>query len=152
APVVVRIDALVVAGTSLSPVLVVGDDTPLFQAAEERVNVIGHVEWEAQSDVQMAKITHVRVSVNGFQQPAAVLDAKAKDRRSRTFQAEVRLTRAEGNRISVKLPDFPQEQRSRTQCLVNCTHPGVKAEPRRQAHLLIVDTAKNEDEKTVVKR
>src|SRR5262249_51992866 len=108
--------------------------------------------WAANNDPAMRRITQVRVTVNGFQQLPAVLEPAPGMARSRVFRADIQLTRAKGNVVTVRMPELAQEQGSRTQCLVDCAQPGVETARPRQAHLLIVDTGKNEDDKSAVAR
>jgi WD40 repeat protein len=151
-PVRVRIEGLLVQNAVAPPVEVLGDNTLRFQAITDRVQLQGQVEWGANSDTAMRKITHVRVAVNGFQQPAAVLAPPTGNARARTFRAEIQLTLAKRNHVSVRLAELPQEQGSRTHCLVDCADPNVRTPPTRQAHLLVVDTSKNLDEQQAVAR
>jgi WD40 repeat protein len=128
------------------------EGTLKFSVALDRVRVQGKVLWGAQNDQEMAKITHVRVCVNGFQQSPAALEPAAPGRRLRTFKTDVLLTRAKGNQIAVKLTEFAQEVGSQSECLVDCAHPGVEDGAKRQAHLLVIDTSPNQDEKRVLER
>jgi hypothetical protein len=128
------------------------DDKLLFPKVPQAKTVIhGIVQWEPSGDAQMAKVSQVRVYVNGCQQPPAVLEKASPSKRERAFKTEVRLTRAEGNLVAVKLPDLAENRGSRNHCLLDCAKPDLAAEPRRQAHLLVVDTGKDGD-KVVVQR
>ncbi|OAI46957.1 hypothetical protein AYO44_01910 [Planctomycetaceae bacterium SCGC AG-212-F19] len=151
-PVRVRIEGLIGPSGVTPATNVLADNTLGFQTAQDRVRLQGLVEWAANNDAAMKRITQVRVTINGFQQLPAVLEPAAGTARSRVFRADIQLARAKGNVVTVRLPELAQEQGSRTQCLVDCTHPGVETLRPRQAHLLIVDTGKNEDEKRSVAR
>jgi len=148
-PVSVRIEQLLVDDAAIAVANVLPDGTLEYQAPRDRVSLKGLVTWGPQNDQKMAKVSQLRLSVNGFQLPGAVLEP-AGGERTRAFRADVQLTRTHGNQINVRLPEFAQEQGSRTQCLVHC----AKAAPsvRRQAHLLIVDTGKEQDERRVSQR
>ena len=118
---------------------------------QAKVVVKGYVTWGPASDAQIGRVSQVRIYVNGSQQLPATLEKQVGDRRERTFKAEVQLTRAKENYLTVKLPDLAEDRGSRNHCLVDCAQPELAAAPRRQAHLLIVDTG-NESEKAVVER
>ena len=149
-PVSVRIEQLLVNNAPVAVGNVLPDGTLEFQAPQDKISLKGLVTWSPQNDQQMAKVTQLRLSANGFQLPGAVLEPANGAQRERAFKADVQLTRDRGNQITVRLPEFAQEQGSRTQVLVNCDKPVPTA--RRQAHLLIVDTDKEQDERRVNQR
>jgi hypothetical protein len=121
------------------------------EAPQAKLVVQGRVKWDSGSDEPMARVTQVRIYVNGCQQLPAVLEPPVGAARERTFKAEVQLTRAKDNFLTVKLPDLAEDRGSRNHCLVDCAHPEAAAGPRRQAHLLILDTSR-EGEKSIVGR
>jgi hypothetical protein len=76
-------------------------------------------------------------------QPPAVLRALAGgQRRERTFETPVLLTRGvdEENIITVSLPGMAHDASSRRECRVVCTQPAPL--PRRQAHILVINIHK----------
>lgn len=150
-PVRVRIEGLL-EQNAVTPGTVLADNTLVFQTGGDRVRLQGQVEWGANNDEAMRRVTHVRITVNGFQQLPAVLDTAKGKARSRTFRADIALTRAKGNEVAVRVVELAQEEGSRTRCVVDSTQPGLEAPASRQAHLLIVDASKNADEKQAVSR
>jgi WD40 repeat protein len=141
-PVRLSIDHLELGRKDLEPLSIAGDGTLLFPEIDQgQATLHGQVEWGPQNDAQVAKVQSVRVCVNGSQQLPATLERPTGGSRLRKFRAVVRLTRPKGNQVTVRLPDVPQDAGSRDRCLMDCSRV---AETRRQAHLLIVDTSKDE--------
>ncbi|MBY0527305.1 MAG: hypothetical protein K2R98_28170 [Gemmataceae bacterium] len=147
-PVRVVIDHIQAEGKDVAPALVVGDGKLVFPSvAQDRVWLHGHVEWGPSGDAPMAKVAQVRVSLNGCQQLPVALEPRVGDGRMRKFKTELRLSRAQGNHATVKVPGVMQEEGSRHQCLLDTSAESVKTEPRRQVHLLIVDTSASDEQK-----
>jgi WD40 repeat protein len=141
-PASIRINQIEVAGTKLEQISYTNGKLLFPAAGQAKITLRGLVQWEPASDPLLAKVAHVRVCVNGCQQPPVMLEPATPGRRERAFKAEVRLTQPSGNHIVVKLPDLAEAADSRNQCLIDCKQPEAAAEVRRQAHLLIVDTGK----------
>jgi WD40 repeat protein len=110
-----------------------------FDAAPQAtVRLHGEVIYDRDPE-QLAKLDSLWLNVNGPQQFPVRLDAPGKDLLKRTFKAEIRLTRKEGNDIELRLPGgLVHEAGSRRKCRLDCLQP---AEPVfRRPHLLLVDT------------
>jgi hypothetical protein len=151
----VRLDRLEQDGKALAPV---GEPRPggelVFPlVATDRLFVRGSVTWDGVGEARTADVGHVQIHVNGCQQLPAVLAPPLPGRRLRTFTAEVRLTRAKGNRISLRLPPtgtaLSLDADSRCEGLVDCARPAK--ETRQLAHVLIVDPG-GDDPTRVVER
>jgi WD40 repeat protein len=117
--------------------------------SREEVELHGKVTWGRSSDTALAKAKQVRVYLNGSQQPAVELTAPMGGTRARTFQIKLRLQRGD-NQVVIKLPEAAEESGSRNRCVIDCTAATVA--PRRQAHVLVVDTERSATPRQAVDR
>jgi WD40 repeat protein len=129
---------------------VAADGGLTFAAAEQSsVRVYGRVICDRDPQ-QLARLSEVRLYVNGQQQSPVELSGPGGANGAKTFQAEVRLTRPADNEIEVKLPAaVMHEAGSRRKCRLDCRKPAPLL--RHQPHLLLID-AGNVDRKKLVQR
>jgi hypothetical protein len=107
-----------------------------------RVTVLGQVTWDPESDRLMRKEFPVHFYVNGLRQLPVDLETAEEGRRTRTFQAELSLTRGKDNRIQVELPDeLKRSTDNEPVCVVDCAKPVE----RQRVYLLPVSVGETDE-------
>jgi hypothetical protein len=113
-----------------------------------KVWVVGEVTWDPESDALLGKDHQIDLYVNGLRQLPVNLEAAAGKERSRTFKAEVSLTRAKNNLLQIELPaELKRNADNQPRYLVNCKKPA----DRQRVYLLPISVGEK-DEKRFMKR
>jgi WD40 repeat protein len=94
----------------------------------------GRVRWPDAASQQIHRVSMVHIWVNGFLQIPAPLKSNRPADLEWAWQARIRLSRARGNEISVRLPGVATVADSRLSFKVHCLDP----DERQRLHLFVV--------------